>query len=241
MAEKESDKKEFTDLRMFKEEYVPKLKALGIESVEDLADALADESKVAEIHEHLKGVGPKTIDHWREELEVPVPEEGDEDEEEPSEEETEIEEAEEEDVEIAEDEGYKVKLKPTLSKETLDALKKRKQISSKRPVFLRQEWHRRQRLQGAKWRRPRGMHSKLRRHMGYRPNVVSIGYGGPKAARNLHPSGFQEVMVHNVKDLQKIDPAVQAARVAHTVGMRKRIAIEEKADEMKIRVLNRSG
>ena len=241
MAEKESDKKEFTDLRMFKEEYVPKLKALGIESVEDLADALADESKVAEIHEHLKGVGPKTIEHWREELEVPVPEEGDEDEEEPSEEETEIEEAEEEDVEIAEDEGYKVKLKPTLSKETLDALKKRKQISSKRPVFLRQEWHRRQRLQGAKWRRPRGMHSKLRRHMGYRPNVVSIGYGGPKAARNLHPSGFQEVMVHNVKDLQKIDPAVQAARVAHTVGMKKRIAIEEKADEMKIRVLNRSG
>ncbi|HUS56602.1 MAG TPA: 50S ribosomal protein L32e [Thermoplasmata archaeon] len=241
MAEKESDKKEFTDLRMFKEEYIPKLKALGIESVEDLADALADESKVAEIHEHLKGVGPKTIEHWREELEVPVPEEGDEDEEEPSEEETEIEEAEEEDVEIAEDEGYKVKLKPTLSKETLDALKKRKQISSKRPVFLRQEWHRRQRLQGAKWRRPRGMHSKLRRHMGYRPNVVSIGYGGPKAARNLHPSGFQEVMVHNVKDLQKIDPAVQAARVAHTVGMRKRIAIEEKADEMKIRVLNRSG
>lgn len=241
MAEKESDKKEFTDLRMFKEEYIPKLKALGIESVEDLADALADESKVAEIHEHLKGVGPKTIEHWREELEVPVPEEGDEDEEEPSEEETEIEEAEEEDVEIAEDEGYKVKLKPTLSKETLDALKKRKQISSKRPVFLRQEWHRRQRLQGAKWRRPRGMHSKLRRHMGYRPNVVSIGYGGPKAARNLHPSGFQEVMVHNVKDLQKIDPAVQAARVAHTVGMKKRIAIEEKADEMKIRVLNRSG
>jgi large subunit ribosomal protein L32e len=241
LAEKESDKKEFTDLRMFKEEYVPKLKALGIESVEDLADALADESKVAEIHEHLKGVGPKTIEHWREELEVPVPEEGDEDEEEPSEEETEIEEAEEEDVEIAEDEGYKVKLKPTLSKETLDALKKRKQISSKRPVFLRQEWHRRQRLQGAKWRRPRGMHSKLRRHMGYRPNVVSIGYGGPKAARNLHPSGFQEVMVHNVKDLQKIDPAVQAARVAHTVGMKKRIAIEEKADEMKIRVLNRSG
>jgi large subunit ribosomal protein L32e len=241
LAEKESDKKEFTDLRMFKEEYIPKLKALGIESVEDLADALADESKVAEIHEHLKGVGPKTIEHWREELEVPVPEEGDEDEEEPSEEETEIEEAEEEDVEIAEDEGYKVKLKPTLSKETLDALKKRKQISSKRPVFLRQEWHRRQRLQGAKWRRPRGMHSKLRRHMGYRPNVVSIGYGGPKAARNLHPSGFQEVMVHNVKDLQKIDPAVQAARVAHTVGMKKRIAIEEKADEMKIRVLNRSG
>jgi large subunit ribosomal protein L32e len=243
MAEKESEQKEFTDLHMFKEEYVPKLKALGIESVEDLAEALADESRVEEIHEHLKGVGPKTIEHWREDLGVPEPEE---DEEEPSEEEeVEVEEGDEEEegdeVEIAEEEGYTVKLKPTLSKETLDALKKRKEMSSKRPTFLRQEWHRRQRLQGAKWRRPRGMHSKLRLHKGYRPKVVSIGYGGPKAARNLHPSGFQEVMVHNVKDLEKIDPAVQAARVAHTVGMRKRIAIEEKADEMKIRVLNRSG
>ncbi len=246
MAEKESEVKEFTDLHMFKDEYVPKLKALGIESVEDLAEALADESRVEEIHEHLKGVGPKTIDHWREDLGVPEPEE---DEEEP-EEEVEVEEDDEdeddeesddEDVEIAEDEGYKVKLKPTLSKETLDALKKRKDISSKRPDFLRQEWHRRQRLQGVKWRKPRGMHSKLRLHKGYRPKVVSIGYGGPKAARNLHPSGFEEVMVHNVKDLEKIDPAVQAARVAHTVGMRKRLAIEEKADEMKIRVLNRSG
>src|SRR3990172_4276123 len=58
-----------------------------------------------------------------------------------------------------------------------------------RPHFTRQESHRYKRL-GDTWRRPRGMHSKLRRHWSYHPNVVSIGFRGPKAARGLHPSGF---------------------------------------------------
>ena len=257
---------EFMSLHMFKEEYVAKLKALGIETREDLAEALADEGRTEEIHEHLKGVGPKTIEHWREDLEVsepaedeaeeeapakvrkvkkPVAEDEDEDDEESEDEEgEEDEEEEEEEVEIEdeeEEEGYKVKLKPELSKELLDALEKRKLVASRRPTFVRQEYHRRRKLQSGGWRRPRGMHSKMRQHYGYRTNVVSIGYGGPKQARNLHPSGFQEVVVHNVKDLEKIDPKVQAARVAHTVGMRKRVQIEEKADELSIRILNRSG
>jgi large subunit ribosomal protein L32e len=70
---------------------------------------------------------------------------------------------------------------------------------------------------------------------------VSIGYGSPKEARYLHPSGFKEVRVWNVKDLEKINPEQEAARVAHQVGMKKRLDIEAKADELKIRVLNRSG
>ena len=259
MAEKDK-LKEFMELRLFKEEYVAKLEAIGIEDVDDLAEALADEERVKEIHEHLKGVGPKTIEHWREDLGV-EPGGEDEEEAEPEEEEEaapktkkvrkakaepkEDEEAEakdkEEEVEIEEEGGYQVKLKPKLSKETIDALKKRAEVDSRRPAFLRQEWYKRKRLQGAKWRKPRGMHSKMRQHYGYRRNVVSIGYGSPKAARFLHPSGFKEVMVHNVKDLQRINPETEAARVAHKVGMKKRLEIEAKAEELKIRVLNRSG
>jgi large subunit ribosomal protein L32e len=256
MADKDKVK-EFMELRMFKEEYVEKLEAIGIEDVDDLAEALASEERVEEIHEHLKGVGPKTIEHWREDLGVEPEEEAEEEEEEepapkpkkvrkakaePEEdEEPDEEEAEEEDVEIEEEGGYQVKLKPKLSKETLAALSKRSEVKARRPEFLRQEWHRRKRLQGAKWRRPRGMHSKMRQHYRYRGNVVSIGYGSPKDARYLHPSGFREVMVHNVKDLERINPETEAARVAHKVGMRKRLEIEAKADELKIRVLNRSG
>jgi large subunit ribosomal protein L32e len=79
----------------------------------------------------------------------------------------------------------------------------------------------------------------MRRHYKYRIKMVSVGYGGPKKVKGLHPSGFEEVMVHNVNDLKDIDPKKQAARIGHTVGTKKRMAIEGKADELGIRVLNR--
>ena len=69
--------------------------------------------------------------------------------------------------------------------------------------------------------------------------MVDIGYRGPAAVRNLHPSGFEEVMVYNVEGLEGIDPKTQAARIGGTVGTKKRIAIEDRADELGIRVLNR--
>jgi large subunit ribosomal protein L32e len=264
LPEKKSEN-QLMKLHMFKEEYIPRLEAIGIRTTEELAAALADDEKVKEIHEHLKGAGPKTIEHWKEDLGVASKEEAEEkpkpapktrrvkaapkkDEGEKKEAEEEKPEKakgkgkkEEEEVEIEEEGGYKVKLKPKLSKETLDALKKRAEIDGRRPEFLRQEWHRRQRLQGVKWRKPQGDHSKMRQHYGYRRNIVSIGYGSPKAARFLHPSGFREVMVRNLKDLMTIKPEQEAARVAHQVGTRKRLEIEEKADELGIRILNRSG
>lgn len=274
--EKSEHHDEFMKLHLFKEEYIAKLEAIGITSPEELAEALEDDERTKEVHEHLKGAGQKTIEHWKEDLGVisdEEPEEAETAEEKPEKpsakkvrkvrappkKPTETKEGkkggkekaeegekkagkkDEEEVEIEEEEGYKVKLKPKLSKETLDALKIRAEINSRRPEFLRQEWHTRKRLQNVKWRKPQGDQSKMRQHYGYRRNIVSIGFGSPKAARYLHPSGFREVMVHNVKDLSKIHPDVEAARVGHSVGFKKRLEIEEKADELKIRVLNRSG
>jgi large subunit ribosomal protein L32e len=255
--EKSAHHDEFMKLHMFKEEYIAKLEAIGIKSPEELAEALVDDDRIEEIHEHLKGAGPKTIDHWKEDLGVSEKAEEEEAEAEkepapkarkikaaPKKEEKAEEPAKEKEPEVEieeEGEGYEVKLKPKLSKETLEALKKRAEIESRRPEFLRQEWHRRKRLQSTKWRKPVGDHSKMRQHYGYRRNVVSIGYGSPKDARGLHPSGFKEVRVWNVSDLEKINPETEAARVAHQVGMRKRADIEAKADELGIRILNRSG
>jgi large subunit ribosomal protein L32e len=117
----------------------------------------------------------------------------------------------------------------------------RNEKSRKRPAFRRQEWFRYKKLGGkhAPWRSARGIHSKVRRHYSYRPNMVSIGYRGPVAARGLHPSGFEEVLVHRPEDLAAINKMLQAARVGGTVGGRKAEMIEKKADEMGIRVLNR--
>jgi len=80
----------------------------------------------------------------------------------------------------------------------------------------------------------------MRRHLSYRPPVVSIGFRGPKMVRDYHPSGFQEVMVFNSGQVDNVDPKVQAIRIGGTVGGKKRITIIEKADELGIRVLNRT-
>lgn len=139
-----------------------------------------------------------------------------------------------------ENEDYEVKKKPNLDEETKRLLKKREEIKNKKPYFARQEWFRYKKLDRDTWRKPRGIHSKTRKNIGYRPNKVSIGYRGPKKVRGLHPSGFEEVLVHNLDQLEGLDAEKQAIRIAHGVGMRKRLEIEEKADEMDLRVLNRS-
>ena len=52
-------------------------------------------------------------------------------------------------------------------------------------------------------------------------------------------SGFEEILVYNPGNLENIDPKVQAIRISSKVGDKKREMIVEKADELKIRVLNR--
>ena len=83
------------------------------------------------------------------------------------------------------------------------------------------------------------MQSSQRLNRKYRSPMARVGYGKIAAARDLHPSGFEEVLVHRPEDLDGIDPSVQAARVGGTVGGRKRVLIHERADELGIRVLNR--
>jgi len=70
------------------------------------------------------------------------------------------------------------------------------------------------------------------------PKSPSIGYGSPKKIRGLHPSGFDEVIVYNVKDLDKVNPERQAIRIANSVGGRKAVDIMDEAEKRAIWVLN---
>lgn len=117
------------------------------------------------------------------------------------------------------------------------ALKLRKRVKAKKPNFVRQESWRYMRLK-ENWRRPHGLDNKVRKRFKGWPARVSAGYRGPKSARALHPSGFEEVLVYNVDSLKEIDPGTQAARIAHTVGKRKRAQILTEARKKKIVVLN---
>lgn len=140
-------------------------------------------------------------------------------------------------VEEEEEEGYKSKKKPELTKELKEKLLIRRKIKKRTPEFLREEWFRYRRL-SKNWRRPDGISSKMRRNYKYRPSKARVGFRGPSEVRGLHSSGFEEVIVHNLKDLENINPKTQAARIGGSVGTKKRMDIEKKAEELDVRVLN---
>ena len=118
-----------------------------------------------------------------------------------------------------------------------EILQLRKRITDRRPRFVRQESWRYDRLSES-WRKPKGKDNKMRKQYSGVPALVKIGYRGPKVARGLHPSGYNDCLVSNAKDLLRLDSRKDAARLAHAIGGRKRIQILAKASEMGIKVLN---
>jgi large subunit ribosomal protein L32e len=130
----------------------------------------------------------------------------------------------------------------TKQQETKNTLKKRalalrKRLKSKKPKFRRQESWRYKRVSEV-WRKPDGIDSKMRKKKKGWPKSVEVGYRSPRAARGLHPSGYAEVLIRTVDDVDEVNPKTQAIRIAHTVGARKRIEITARAREKGIHVLN---
>ncbi|WP_128903877.1 50S ribosomal protein L32e [Halorubrum amylolyticum] len=124
---------------------------------------------------------------------------------------------------------------PELDDETARALAQKHREG--KPQFNRQDYHKKKRIPTS-WRKPRGGLSKQRRRMKAKGPVVEAGFRSPTAARDLHPSGFEEVRVHNTDGLEGVDGDTQAVRIASKVGGRKRELIEDEAEERGIRVLN---
>lgn len=115
----------------------------------------------------------------------------------------------------------------------------RQKSNERRPDFVRQESWRYRRLDADAWRKPKGVdnHQRKQKFRG-RPGLVKVGYGGPKVARGLHPSGFTDNLVHNVTELQKLNPKTDGVRIAHGVGTKKRIEIVTAATQKKLKVFN---
>ncbi len=116
-------------------------------------------------------------------------------------------------------------------------LKLRMKLKRKKPEFLR-PWHWRLKRLGTAWRRPKGLDDKIaHKRKGY-PPLVEVGYRGPREVRGLHPSGLEEKLVFNIKDLEGLDPSRQAIRIAHTVGRRKKAEIVKRAIKLGLKILN---
>jgi large subunit ribosomal protein L32e len=116
-------------------------------------------------------------------------------------------------------------------------LRESKKKKAKKPKFRRQESWRYKRVKTS-WRRPRGIDSRMRQKKKGLPKSVNIGYKGPKKTRHLHPLGYKEVLIHNQNELVMINPDEEIARIAHTVGARKRSQIIDYAENLGVIIVN---
>jgi len=122
-----------------------------------------------------------------------------------------------------------------INKEKLDL---RAEVAKHRPDFKRPESWRYKRLETT-WRKPKGIdnHQRKQKSRG-RPGLVKVGYGGPKIARGLHPSGYTDNLVYNIDDLEKLNPKIDGVRIGHSVGTKKRKEIVIKSIEKKFKIFN---
>lgn len=111
----------------------------------------------------------------------------------------------------------------------------RNQMKARKPNFQQQTVNVYPQNEG-KWRKPRGIHSKMRRGFRGNPAMPSIGYGSPKAVKGLDRQGDKLVLVENLKQLENLKN--EKIILSSTLGLKKKIAILTKAKEKNIKVAN---
>ena len=115
-------------------------------------------------------------------------------------------------------------------------LELRSKIKERKPVFIRQDNPKRMKL-NYKWRKPKGIHSKIRHHFKGRRKMPSPGYKSPAEVKGLHTTGLRIVRVFSAQDLNDIKKD-EGIIIPKSIGTRKRLEILKKAKEMNIPVLN---
>lgn len=108
---------------------------------------------------------------------------------------------------------------------------------AREPEFLRQDYGKVIGLE-RNWRKPRGLHSKMRLgRKGHRSNV-SKGFRSPLLVRGLSKEGLAPVPVQNPNQVKQLDPSIHCIMLSGKTGVRKRVLILGEAVSRKIKVLN---
>ncbi len=116
-------------------------------------------------------------------------------------------------------------------------LELRNQIKNKKPLFIRQDTHKRKRLD-LKWRKPKGIHSKIRHHFKGRRKMPSPGYGSPRKVKGMHASGLKIMNVVSAEGFKEIKKEKEGIIIPKSIGFKKRLQILKRAKDLGISVLN---
>lgn len=118
-----------------------------------------------------------------------------------------------------------------------DLLALRKQIKTRKPHFARQDVLKKDRLDDT-WRKPKGMHSKMRHHKKGYSAYVETGWGSPVEVKGLHKSGLKPIIVNCIGQVQLIDAKKEGAVIASHVGNRLKVSLIEALLKKNVRILN---
>ena len=113
----------------------------------------------------------------------------------------------------------------------------RKVLKAKKPRFTRQDSHKKPRL-GTKWRRPKGIDSKMRLKLrGYKRSVTK-GWKSPKKVRGLTREGQTFVKINRIRELEGLDAKTHMVVISSAVGLKNKVEIVKKAKELGLKILN---
>lgn len=116
-------------------------------------------------------------------------------------------------------------------------LETRKRMKERKPVFIRQDNPKRMKLND-KWRKPKGIHSKIKHKFKGRRKMPSPGYKSPKKVKGLHLSGLKIINVFSAGGLKEIKKTSEGVVIPKSTGMKKRLEILKKAKDLGIVILN---
>src|SRR3989344_8407737 len=108
-----------------------------------------------------------------------------------------------------------------------DLLKFKIARKKKEPTFLRTDSNK---YDFDNWRRPRGMHNKLRLRVRGHRHVPKIGYGSPSLVWGVNKKGLTPVLVNNISKLKELDNKKNSIIIVK-LGLRKKLELIKKCIE----------
>ncbi len=117
-----------------------------------------------------------------------------------------------------------------------ELLELKKRLNAKRPAFNKTDSYKHKRLTD-NWRRPKGIHNKMRHQRWGKAAIVKVGYRNPVAVRHLTLSGLLPVLVYAVSDLQNLDVKKHGVIIGH-VGGKLKIKLLDECKKQGLSVIN---
>lgn len=115
----------------------------------------------------------------------------------------------------------------------------RRKYADKKPTFLRWLWWKFSKFENRlKWKRPRGKDNPGRLRLKGYPPMASAGYGTRSDLRSLHPSGLKPAVIHNIKELELLNPSKHILYISSSLGLKKKLELIEKAKAKGFRIAN---